>query len=110
GAEAVAQFGDEQAGLLEGREVAAPGDGVVPVEQVAVDAFGPYLGRPVDVVGEHAAPDRRVEVQGAEVGVEALGVEPARGCGRVGEPVQADVVQDPVPAGKPGGGQVAVGP
>jgi len=40
GAEAVAQFGDEQAGLLEGAKW-PPWAGVVPVEQVAGNPFRP---------------------------------------------------------------------
>src|SRR4051812_23891573 len=93
-AESAADLVDEERGLLEGGEVAAP-VGLAPVAEVGVLLLGPPSRWPEDLLGEHRRGDRHVDRTHAHA-AEALPVEPRRRRARAGQPVRHHVVEHPV--------------
>src|SRR6266850_7801544 len=90
-AESGAQFLDEYGGLLKGREMSAMG-GFVPIEESRIDPLAPQSRRLEHFARENAHGDRQIEPLRREIGREALKVEARGGRGRVGEPLERDVV------------------
>src|SRR5882724_6223251 len=91
-AECGAQFLDEYGGLLEGREMSAMG-GFVPIEEPRIDPLAPQSRRLEHFARENAHGDRQIEPLRREIGREALKVEARGGRGRVGEPIERDIVE-----------------
>src|SRR5258706_6276394 len=67
--------------------------GFVPVEELRIDPFAPQSRGPEQFAGENASRDGQMEPLRGEIGAEALTVEARGGCGRVGKPVERDVVE-----------------
>src|SRR5882762_6421634 len=108
-AECGAQFLDEYGGLLKGREMSAVG-GFVPIEESRIDPLAPQSRRSKQFAGENAHGDRQIEPLRREIGRETLIVEARGGRGRVGEPIERDVVEHLVSRDFPLRFVVAVGP
>src|SRR6266436_5296476 len=108
-AECGAQFLDEYDGLLKGREMSAVG-GFVPIEESRIDPLAPQSRRLEHFARENAHGDRQIEPLRREIGREALKVEARGGRGRVGEPIERDVVEHLVARDFPLRFVVAVGP
>src|SRR6266850_2552597 len=108
-AESGAQFLDEYGGLLKGREMSAVG-GFVPIEKSRIDPLAPQSRRLEHFARENAHGDRQIEPLRREIGREALKVEARGGRGRVGEPIERDVVEHLVARDFPLRFVVAVGP
>src|SRR5882672_8069257 len=108
-AESGAQFLDEYGGLLKGREMSAMG-GFVPIEESRIDPLTPQSRRLEHFARENAHGDRQIEPLRREIGREALKVEARGGRGRVGEPIERDVVEHLVARDFPLRFVVAVGP
>src|SRR5258706_4564857 len=108
-AESGAQFLDEYGGLLEGGEMSAMG-GFVPVEEPGIDPLAPQSRRLEHFARENAHGDRQIEPLRREIGREALKVEARGGRGRVGEPIERDVVEHLIARDFPLRFVVAVGP
>src|SRR6202030_813057 len=108
-AECGAQFLDEYGGLLKGGEMSAVG-GFVPIEESRIDPLAPQSRRQKQFAGENAHGDRQIQPLRREIGRQTLIVE-ARGVrGRVGEPIERDVVEHLVARDFPLRFVVAVGP
>src|SRR3984893_13597840 len=108
-AECGAQFLDEYAELLKGREMSAVG-GFVPIEESRIDPLAPQSRRLKQFAGENAHSDRQIEPLRRKIGRETLIVEARGGRGRVGEPIERDVVEHLVARDFPLRFVVAVGP
>src|SRR6267143_1999281 len=108
-AESGAQFLDEYGGLLKGREMSAVG-GFVPIEESRIDPLAPQSRRLEHFARENAHGDRQIEPLRREICRETLIVEARGGCGRVGEPIERDVVEHLVARDFPLRFVVAVGP
>src|SRR6266478_9668334 len=104
-----AQFLDEYGGLLKGSEMSAAG-GFVPIEESRIDPLAPQSRRSKLFAGENAHGDRQIEPLRREIGRETLIVEARGGRGRVGEPIERDVVEHLVARDFPLRFVVAVGP
>src|SRR6267378_2940229 len=104
-----AQFLDEYGGLLKGREMSAAG-GFVPVEESRIDPLAPQSRRLKHFAGENTHGDRQIEPLRREIGRETLIVEARGGRGRVGEPIERDVVEHLVARNFPLRFVVAVAP
>ena len=109
GSECGAQFLDEYGGLLKGREMSAAG-GFVPIEESRIDPLAPQSRRSKQFAGENAHGDRQIEPLRREIGPVTLIVEARGGRGRVGEPIERDVVEHLVARDFPLRFVVAVGP
>src|SRR5918993_6064413 len=81
--------------LLPGGEVTALGQAIV-VDQVRKGLLGPTARRGVDLVGKGAHRDRNGDTLGREERELALPEETGRRNGRLGQPVERDVVEDVV--------------
>src|SRR5579864_4011887 len=89
--EALAQFGNEQIGLLKRGEVTTFRN-LVPVEEFRIGLVPPHLRRCEKVAFEDTHRHRQIEGHSDEILCETLVVESCRGCSSVGEPVQSNVV------------------
>src|SRR5690349_22741176 len=87
-----AQFLDEYGGLLKGCEMSAA-SGFVPIEETGIDPLAPQSRRLKQFAGENAHGYRQIEPLRREIGRETLIVETRGGRGRVGEPIERDVVE-----------------
>ena len=83
---------------------------VVPIEKLRVGSLSPHLRWREHVAFEYAHGNRQIERHSREILPEALEVEPRRGCGGVGEPIEADVIEHRVDAEGILGIAVIVGP
>src|SRR4029077_7659356 len=90
--EALAQFGNEQIGLLKRGEVTTFRN-LVPVEELRIGLVAPYLRRCEKVAFEDADCNRQIEGHSREIFRPTLVIEARRGCSRVGQPVKRDVIQ-----------------
>src|SRR5258706_8300173 len=86
------QFLDEYRGLLEGGEMSAAG-GFVPIGESRIDPLAPQSRRSKQFAGENAHGDGQIDPLRREIGRETLIVEARGGRGRVGEPIERDVVE-----------------
>src|SRR5882724_7739608 len=84
--------------------------GFVPVEESGIDALAPQSRRSKQFAGKNAHGDRQIEPLRREIGRETLIVEARGGRGRVGEPIERDVVEHLVARDFPLRFVVAVGP
>src|SRR5260370_34337676 len=91
--EALAQFGNEQIGLLKRGEVTTLRN-LVPVEELRIGLLTPHLRRCEKVAFEDAHCNREIEGHSREIFRPTLVIEPRRGCSRVGHPVKSYVIQD----------------
>src|SRR5579863_7560426 len=103
------QFANEQLGLLERSEMTAFGD-IVPIQELRVRSLAPHPRWREHFAFEYAHGNRQIERHSAKIIPEALEVEPRRGCGGVGEPIEADVIEHRVDAQGIFGIAVIVGP
>src|SRR5216683_3608361 len=90
--EALAQFGNEQIGLLKRGEVTTFRN-LVPIEQLRIGLLAPHLRRCEKIAFEDAHCNRKIEGHSREILSETLVIEPRRGCRAVGQPVESDVIQ-----------------
>src|SRR5260370_26948177 len=90
--EGLAQFGNEQLRLLKRGEVTAFRS-LVPVEELRIGLVAPYLRRCKKVTFEDAHRNWQIDGHTGEILCETLKVNPCRGRGCVGQPVQANVIQ-----------------
>jgi hypothetical protein len=67
--------------------------GFVPIEKSRIDPLAPQSRRLKQFAGENAHGDRQIEPLRREIRRKTLIVEAGRGCGRVGEPIERDVVE-----------------
>src|SRR5881392_1658130 len=92
--EAVPHLLDKQGRLFERREVAATLQ-LVPVEEIGKHALSPAARCAIDLAREDAAADRQLDDAGVVLWAQRalLEIQPRRGSGRVGQPVQTDLIQ-----------------
>src|SRR5258708_35302757 len=90
--EALAQFGNEQIGLLKRGEVTTFRN-LVPIEQLRIGLLAPHLRRCEKIAFEDAHCNRKIEGRSREILSETLVIEPRRGCRAVGQPIERDVIQ-----------------
>src|SRR6266481_3794101 len=90
--EALPQFGNEQLRLLERAEVTAFRD-LVPVEELRIGLVAPYLRWCKKVTFEDAHRNWQIDGHTGEILCETLKVNPRRGRGGIGQPVQRNVIQ-----------------
>src|SRR5882762_1985291 len=82
----------------------------VPIEESRIDALAPQSRRLKHFAREHANGNRQIEPLRREIARETLIVEARGGRGRVGEPIERDVVEHLVARDFPLRFVVAVGP
>ena len=86
--EAFAQFGNEQLGLLKRGEMTTFRN-LVPVEEPRIGLIAPHLRRCEKVAFEDTHCNRQIEGHTGEILGETLKVNPRRGRGGVGQPVES---------------------
>src|SRR5258708_5263122 len=84
--------------------------GFVPIEESRIDPLAPQSRRLEHFARENAHGDRQIEPLRREIGRESIEVEARGGRGRVGEPIERDVVEHLVARDFPLRFVVAVGP
>src|SRR6201998_1102138 len=89
---ALAEFGNEQLRLLKGGEVTTFRN-LVPVEELRIGLVAPYLRRCKKVTFEDAHRNWQIDGHTGEILCETLKVNPRRGRGGIGQPVQGNVIQ-----------------
>src|SRR5216684_4335411 len=90
--EALAQFGNEQPGLLKRGEVTTFRN-LVPVEELRIGLIPQNLPRCEKVAFKDTHSNRQIEGHSGEILGETLIVESRRGCSGVGQPVESNVIQ-----------------
>src|SRR6266446_7171471 len=90
--EALTQFGNEQLGLLKRGEVTTFRN-LVPVEELRIGLVAPCLRWCKKVTFEDAHRNWQIDGHTREILCETLKVNPRRGCGGIGQPVQGNVIQ-----------------
>src|SRR5277367_174403 len=108
GAQAGADFADQDLGLFQGREVPAL-VGLAVVDQIAVRVFDPASWQAWDVLREDGHRDRKPELRAGESARFVLPVDAAGRRCAVGEPVEGYRVEHVVPAEGVLGEPVVVG-
>src|SRR5260370_9314868 len=90
--EALAQFGNEQLRLLKRGKVTTFRN-LVPVEELRIGLVAPYLRWCKEVAFEDAHRNWQIDGHTGEVLCETLKVNPRRGRGGIGEPLQGNGFQ-----------------
>src|SRR4029077_1626957 len=89
--ETLAQFANEQLGLLKRGEVTTFRN-LVPIKELRIRLIGPHLRRCEKVAFEDAYRNRQIDGHPGEILCETLVIESCRRCSSVGQPVQSNVV------------------